>query len=55
MWQRGMLTSCTLTYMTNASRGTKHEKKRGGIIESEGKHGGISGARRGARSWKNNI
>lgn len=28
MWQWGMLTSCMLTYMTNASRGTKHEKKK---------------------------
>lgn len=33
------------------------KKREGGgvVIESEGKHGGISGAGRGARSWKNNI
>ncbi len=29
-----------LAYEANASRGTKHEK-RGGLIESEGKRGGV--------------
>lgn len=32
----------------------KKEKKRGGIIESEGKCGGVHDSR-GTRSWKNNI
>lgn len=54
MWQWGMLTRCILTYMTNASREPKHEKKRGGIIESEGKCGGVSDSG-GTRSQKNNI
>lgn len=31
--------------MTNARGGTKHEKKTGGIIESEGKYGGVHGSR----------
>lgn len=52
------LTACMVIYMTNASRGTKHEKKVVvvvvGVIESEGKCGGVHDSQ-GTRSWKNNI
>lgn len=51
-----MLTSFAVIYMTNASEGTKHEKKKEGsggggvaVIESEGKCGCGRGSR-GTRS-----
>lgn len=58
----GTPTARMVIYMTNASRGTKHEKKVVvgvvgvvvGVIESEGKCGGVHDSQ-GTRGWKNNI